>query len=215
MPKPTKLVILGAGGLAREVTALLEPRIARGELELLGFAEPPAGRHLGHFVAGYPCRELTHYKKANPDVTAVVAIATPGTREAVTMELDRLGLPLTTCIDETLRLSHTVQIGEGSILFAGTVLTADISLGRCVVLNPGCTVGHDTVIEDFVTVSPGAHIAGNVHIGRGAFIGIGASVCNGVEDRKLVVGEGAVVGAGACVIRDVAAGATVKGVPAA
>ena len=50
MPKPAKLVILGAGGLAREVAGLLEARIARGEIDLLGFAEAAGGRRLGGAV---------------------------------------------------------------------------------------------------------------------------------------------------------------------
>ena len=214
MSKPAKLVILGAGGLAREVAGLLEARIARGEVDLLGFAEAAGGRHLGGSVGGLPCRDLEDYRAGHPDLAALVAIGAPSKREAVAAELDRLGIPLATCIDDTLRPSRTVKIGDGSILLGGAALTVDISLGRCVVLNPGCTVSHDTVIEDFVWVSPGAHIAGNVHIRRGAFIGVGASISNGTEARKLTIGERAVVGAGACVIRDVAPGATVTGVPA-
>jgi sugar O-acyltransferase (sialic acid O-acetyltransferase NeuD family) len=214
MPQPKKLVIIGAGGLAREVAAQLESPLSRGEVDLLGFAEAVGGRHLGRSVDGYSCQELEHYIRATPDLTAIVAIGESSARARVGAELDGLGIPLETCVDESLFLSRTVRIGEGSILLSGSVLTANISLGRCVVLNPGCTVGHDTVIEDFVTISPGAHIAGNVHIRRGAFIGIGASICNGTEDRKLVIGARAIVGAGACVISDVASGATVKGVPA-
>ena len=214
MSKPAKLVILGAGGLARETAGLLEARIARGEVELLGFAEAAGGSRLGHSVDGYACRALEDYRAAHPDLVALVAIGAPDIREAVAGELDGLGIPLATCIDDTLWLSRTVRIGDGSLVFGGSVLTANVSLGRCVVVNPGCTVGHDSVLEDFVTLSPGAHIAGNVHIRRGAFIGIGASISNGTEERKLTIGARAVVGAGACVLQDVAPGATVVGVPA-
>jgi acetyltransferase-like isoleucine patch superfamily enzyme len=52
-------------------------------------------------------------------------------------------------------------------------------------------------------------LAGRVTIGEGAHIGAGAVVLAGLR-----VGAFAVVGAGAVVTRDVAAGATVMGVPA-
>ena len=55
----------------------------------------------------------------------------------------------------------------------------------------------------------GAHLAGGVRVGCGAFIGIGASIT-----QCRAIGDGATVGAGSVVIDDVPAYVTVKGVPA-
>lgn len=214
MPKPTKVVIIGAGGLAREVAWLLRAPALRGEIEVMGFADVPGGRHLGREFTGLPCRELTHYVSAHPKIAAVVAIGAPKAREKAFLDLDERGISHHTCIDGSAILSPSVRVGAGSVIFGGSTLTVDIVLGRAVILNPGCTVGHDTEIGDFVTITPGVHIAGNVHVERGAFIGIGATIFNGTEDGKLVIGEGATIGAGACVVRDVPAGVTVVGVPA-
>lgn len=71
------------------------------------------------------------------------------------------------------------------------------------------TVDHDARLADGVHICPGVALAGDVTCGESAFIGTGASVIRGVE-----IGAGAVVGAGAAVVDDVAAGATVVGVPA-
>jgi acetyltransferase-like isoleucine patch superfamily enzyme len=71
------------------------------------------------------------------------------------------------------------------------------------------TVGHDSVLEDFVRVFPGATISGDVHLGKGVTIGTGANVLPGIS-----IGPNASVGAGAVVTRDVPDGVTVTGVPA-
>jgi acetyltransferase-like isoleucine patch superfamily enzyme len=78
-----------------------------------------------------------------------------------------------------------------------------------VILNTGCTVDHHNMIGDYAHIVPGAHLGGDVTVGEGAFVCIGASVA---PQRK--VGAWATVGAGAVVIRDVPDGVTVVGVPA-
>ena len=77
------------------------------------------------------------------------------------------------------------------------------------ILNRGALVGHDVEIGDFVTVGPGANVAGLCRIGSGAYLGIGCVI----RDR-VTIGEGAVVGAGAVVTEDVPERVQVTGVPA-
>jgi acetyltransferase-like isoleucine patch superfamily enzyme len=100
-------------------------------------------------------------------------------------------------------------VGEGSVLCAGTVLTTQIRIGAHVNLNLNCTIGHDTVIEDFCNLSPGVNISGSVHLEEGVDIGTGAAV---VPGRR--VGRGSTVGAGAVVTSDVPPLSLAVGVPA-
>lgn len=103
----------------------------------------------------------------------------------------------------------------GNIVAAGVRMTNNIRLGNFGVYNLNCTVGHDCIIEDFVTISPGANISGNVKLSEGCYIGTNASILQGKSvDEKLVVGKESVVGAGAVVTKDVPDKAVVKGVPA-
>ncbi len=44
------------------------------------------------------------------------------------------------------------------------------------IINRGVNISHDDRIEDYVTISPGINIAGNVIIQEGAYIGIGSSI---------------------------------------
>lgn len=87
-------------------------------------------------------------------------------------------------------------------------------LGQHVQVLPMASIGHDVVLEDFVTVAPSAIISGYVHVGEAAFIGAGAVVVPGRADRPLAIGAGATVAAGAVVTKPVAPGRVVGGNPA-
>ena len=92
----------------------------------------------------------------------------------------------------------------------GAVIGAYARLGKGVIVNTSASVDHDCVVEDFAHLAPGTHLAGNVTVGSGAFLGVGVSV---VPHRR--IGEWSTVGAGATVIRDVPEASTAVGTPAA
>lgn len=48
---------------------------------------------------------------------------------------------------------------------AGAVINSDTKIGKGCIVNTGASVDHDGIIDDFVHISVGAHVAGNVHIG--------------------------------------------------
>lgn len=103
----------------------------------------------------------------------------------------------------------------GNIVFAGVRMTSDIRCGHFGIYNQNCTIAHDCIVEDYVTIGPGANISGNVHLKEGAYIGTGAVVLQGSSpEKKMIIGRYATVGAGAVVTRDVPDHQVVKGVPA-
>lgn len=211
MGKARPLVILGGGGFAREVAWLVEDinRLSGCSWEVVGYwvhQDDVDQRTIGHLPIVGP-RELVKYL---PELHAVAAIGSPGIRERAVAEAEGFGCRFATLVHPGVMFDHgTVTIGTGSVVCAGSVLTVDISVGEHVQINLDCTIGHDSVVDDFVTISPGCHISGNNHIGRGAFLGTGAVT---VERRR--IGASSTVGAGAVVVQDVQDGATVMGVPA-
>lgn len=55
----------------------------------------------------------------------------------------------------------------------GSVVNAGARVGDHVILNTCSSVDHDCIVEDFVHVSPGAHLAGNVTVKEGCHVGTG------------------------------------------
>ncbi|AMM19180.1 hypothetical protein AX769_02335 [Frondihabitans sp. PAMC 28766] len=210
----TELIVVGAGGAGREaidiVTALNKahpscftvvgvvddgPRAAHLErLERLGVP------HLGALKVG-----LTSF----PAARFVVGVADPAVRHRLYAQISAASRSFTTLIHPDAALGSDVTIGDGALIAAGVRISTGVRIDEQVHVAAGALIGHDTHLSGFTTVSPGAIVSGEVTVGPGAFVGAGAVVL-----QNLRVGMGSVVGAAACVVGDVAASTTVKGVPA-
>jgi len=195
----SNLYIVGAGGVGREA---LDVALAAG-VEVAGFLDDAPG--LGT-VRGLPVRGVAD---APARAEYVVAIAAPGPRERLSAALDAAGLRATSLIHPRAVIAPETTWGAGLLAMANCHISSSVTIGSHCQVHYNATVGHDTVLEDFATVYPGANVSGSVRLGRGATVGSGAVVLQG-----RTVGEGAFVGAGAVVTRDVAAGAVVVGSPA-
>jgi sugar O-acyltransferase (sialic acid O-acetyltransferase NeuD family) len=106
-------------------------------------------------------------------------------------------------------MTEFVTLGEGVIICAGCILTNQITIGNHVIINLDVTIGHDSIIEDFCTLSPGVHISGRNKIGEGANVGTGAVTIQGI-----VIGRWSIIGAGAVVAQDIPDKVVAVGVPA-
>ncbi len=139
----------------------------------------------------------------------VIGIGAGAVRCQLDARLTAAGLTPMVLVHPMATVGGDNRIAEGCILAAGARVTTNITLGRHTQLHVNSTIGHDSVLGDFVSVYPGATVSGSVHLADGVTIGTGANVLPGIT-----IGAGAFVGAGAVVISDVEAGATVAGVPA-
>jgi sugar O-acyltransferase (sialic acid O-acetyltransferase NeuD family) len=208
------LLIYGSSGFGREVAwQVTKPSYSTVDTVLRAFINDIPDAQ-GIPVHGFPVLSLEDAYRQFPGALCVVAVGEPALRETLVQRATTAGLSFDTLICDTVMRSPSVTVGEGSIICAGCILTVDITIGRHAHINLDCTVGHDAVLEDYVTLAPGVHVSGWVRIERGAYIGTGANIINGNADKPLIIGAGAVIGAGATVIRDIPAGVTAVGLPA-
>ena len=209
LPRP--LVIVGAGGLGREIAVLVaQLNEAGSNWDLQGFYDDrvPATPTL----AGLPYLGTVADLNASPTPLAVaVAVGSSAARAAVVGRLTsaQLTFPALVHPQVALRVHQRISIGAGCLIQRGCILTCDITLGRFVLLNLGCTVGHDAGLQDFCSLMPHANVGGGAHLETGVYLGTNATVIHQVR-----VGARTVVGAGAVAVRDLPAGITAVGVPA-
>ena len=112
-------------------------------------------------------------------------------------------------IHPSVIISNKVEIGEGSIFCAGNIITTNIRIGKHVVVNLDCTIGHDAIINDYCSFMPSVNISGDTEIGECSFFGTGSLIIN---QRK--VGENVTIGAGSSVIKNIPDNCTAIGNPA-
>lgn len=99
--------------------------------------------------------------------------------------------------------------GRGGVVCPGVRISDDVRIGNYVSLGSNVTIGHDVKLRHYVTVNPGANVSGNVSVEKMSLIGGGSFI-----REKIRIESGSVVGGGAVVVKNVAAGTTVIGVPA-
>jgi sugar O-acyltransferase (sialic acid O-acetyltransferase NeuD family) len=204
-----EVAVYGCGGFGRGIAWLAQMCGA----QVVCFIDDDESMQ-GRLINAIPAVTLTEARRKFPDARVAVAVNEPRTREMLTSRAESAGFDLATLVHPRVELSPWVRLGQGSIVREGCCFSVNVELGRHVLLNMDCTVGHDVVVGDFVSLAPGAHVSGFVHLGRRAYVGTGAVVLQGWQGAPLVIGEDAVIGAGACVTKSVAPGETVVGVPA-
>lgn len=205
------LIIVGASGFGREVAWLVE-RINKKEptWNLLGFVDDNQELH-GTMINAYPvlggCDCLPQY----PDAYVVCAVGAARVRKLIISKITQIApnTRFAVLIDPSVEKSDLVTVGEGTIICAHTIITVNIAIGKHVIINLDCTVGHDAVLHDYVTVYPSVNISGNTDIGECAELGTGMQIIQGKT-----VGANAIIGAGAVVVKDIPENCTAVGSPA-
>ena len=210
-----RLVVVGAGGLGREIVDIVEAlnaRCAVPAFELLGVLDDsPSPSTLARLEE----RGLIYlgtvdaWIASKPTASFTIGIADPRHRRNLDARLVAAGLSAATLLHPAATIGSRVVLGDGSIVCAGARLTTNIHTGRHAHIHVNATVGHDSELGHYASVYPQSAISGNCIVGDGATVGASATVIQGLS-----VGRGAFVGAGAVVTVDVAPDSTVKGIPA-
>lgn len=205
-----KLAIFGASGFSREVQDIA---FILGYKEIVFIDKKIGGSTSSLLVV----TEDKVYALAQAGYKFTIGIGNAMIRKEISDRFD--DLEYVNLIHPTATFGYE-QLGRiekrvGNIICAGTRMTNNIQIGNFGVYYLNCTVAHDCIIEDFVTISPGANISGNVRISTGAYIGTNACILQGKSlTEKMIIGKNSIVGAGSVVTKNVPDNTIVKGIPA-
>lgn len=209
-----KIAIYGAGGFGREVAWLAETTIIDGKgVEVVCFIDDDESV-CGSMLNDIEVLSLSGAKKKHPDAAVVSGIGVPKIRELTMDKAQAAGFEFVALVHKRTEMSKLIEIGEGTVICAGNILTTNITIKKHVQINLDCTIGHDVVVDDYATISPGVHISGYVHIGKRVHIGTGAVIINGTKENPIVIEDDVIIGAGASVTKSIPKGMTWGGVPA-
>ena len=200
------LILVAASGLAREA---LQAVRAGGEYEAVGFVDEDPARH-GEVIDGVTVLGGLETVPRSPDTAVLLCAGSGAARASLASRLELPESRWATVVHPGATVAPTCAVGAGSILLAGCVLTAAVTVGRHVVAMPNVVLTHGDVVGDFATLCAGVSLGGRAQVGPRAYIGMNAGVREG---RR--IGADAVVGMGSVVLSDVPDHQTWVGVPAA
>jgi sugar O-acyltransferase (sialic acid O-acetyltransferase NeuD family) len=129
-------------------------------------------------------------------------------RAGIYHECKQRGYELISYVSSNAHVAPDVSIGDNCFVLDGTVVQPYTRVGSDVILWSGSHVGHDSAIEDHVFVAPRAAIAGNCRIGELTFVGVNATLRDGIT-----IAPESIIGAGAVVMRDTTRGEVLRAEP--
>lgn len=203
------LIIVGTGGVGRETAQIVEEiNQVNKEWNILGFVDDNKDL-IGKKINRYRVIGNRNYlNNFTEKVYVIIAIANPYVKEELVKYLTNENINFATIIHPSVRLNSTIKIGEGCIIYPGVIMTVNTNIGNHVIISPKCGIGHDCLIEDYVTLLWNVNVSGNELIRKGATLGSGSTIIQGLE-----IGKNSYVGAGTVVIRNIEENKTAVGVP--
>ncbi len=205
------IAIFGAGGFGREVKTIIDAinKLIPNSYNFIGFYDDGIERDT--IINGFPVLGGTEdLNKIISDLDLVIAIGDSKIKKKIIEKINNEFILFPSLIHPNASVSFdNVTLGKGCIVCEGTIITCNITIGDFVIFNLMCTVGHDTVIEDFCAFMPAVNISGEVFIRESVYVGTGAKIINLLE-----IGKNTIVGAGAVVSKSLPENCTAVGIPA-
>lgn len=205
------IIIIGAGGFGREIKFLIDDiNKIEYKFNIIGFIDDnlPKGQIInGIEVLG----DLNFLVKLNKPISIVLGIGDPIVKKKIISAIqNNTFFNFPNLIHPNVIIgTDEVILGHGNVICAGNIITCNINIKNFVTLNLSCTVGHDTIINDFASFMPSVNISGEVLINECVYVGTGAKIINQLE-----IGEKTIVGAGAVVSKSLPSNCTAVGIPA-
>ena len=210
--KGAKIAIIGGAGFGREVADIA---LELGYEDIVYLSTDPTEEK----VMGFPLFEDNHEVVQNlqeNNYGFVIGIGDTKTRKMVVEKYPELNYPNIIHPSVTFGYKQRAQLEntKGNIMAAGCRFTNNISFGDFGVFNLNSTVGHDCIIEDYVSLMANVVVSGNVKIETGVYIGSGAVIIQGNDAKKNLIEAYAFIGMGSVVLGRVKANVKVFGNPA-
>lgn len=193
-----KLAIFGTGGFAKE---LLDLAIDQGYCEVVFLAQS-AGE--SQKLLGFPVISEAKYLNLI-DFDFVIGVADPKVRKKIYEQYPDLSYPNLVHSQSSLGygIRDELRASKGIVIAAGARITNSCVLSDFVIVSFNCTVGHDCILDSYVSVMPGANLSGCVHLKQGVYVGTNATILPGNLNQFKLIDEYSVIGAGAVVVKNI------------
>ncbi|RHV63620.1 transferase [Clostridiaceae bacterium OM02-2AC] len=204
-----EIAIIGAGGFGREVLWLIS-RINKinNNYKIIGFFDDEISidTAIGNYKVIGKIDDLKHYSES---LNICVAIGNSLIRKDVICKIKCIKQFCFPNLIDPNSIVNVENLGEGNIICANNICTIDYKIGNFNIINLSCTIGHDAILKDFITIYPNVNISGSVSIENLCEIGTGTKIIQGLK-----IGCNSIIGAGAVINKNIPSNVVAVGVPA-
>lgn len=181
-----KVVVIGASGHGKVIADI----ILKSHDILVGFIDDGVAKDTIIFD-NYKVLGDTTMVNEYKDCLFIIGVGTNEIRKKIA---DKLDVNYYIAIHPNAIIASQVHIEEGTCVMAKTVINMDAHIGKHCIINTGSIVEHDCVLHDYVHVSPNATVCGGVEVGELTQIGASATIRNYKNiTANTTIGMGAVV----------------------
>ncbi len=201
------VVIVGAGGFAREMHELLPSFLVGTKYTFQGFL----GRDCGSLTAsqlGGPLLGDPERYSPSQDQRFVLAIGEMEARLRIVDRLQCQGGQFLTLIHPRALVASTAELASGVIIYPFAAVSNNAKLDACVKLNYYASVGHDTQLGKCCLLAPYATVNGFSVLEDGCYMSTHSTVAPQVR-----MGEQAKLSANSAAMQNVPPNSIVFGVP--
>jgi len=204
------VVVIGTSGHAKVIVDILKKDSNYRLLGCLAHSKADIESFCGIPVLGEDA-ELSDLVERYQIHALVIGVGDNFRRSQIAARIQQFnpGVQFARAIHPQAIIAEDVQIGEGSVVMAGTVINSGCQIGRHCIVNSRASLDHDSILEDFSSLAPGVTSGGDCHIEQFSAVNIGAILAHGVT-----VGRHSVVGAGSLLLQSVESHVVAYGSPA-
>jgi len=165
-----KIFIIGAGGVGREILAVLQHTSLKNDFEVAGFIDD--GVESGILINGIKVAGGIEYLLKKENASVVIGIGNPKIRRQLINKLSDKNFDYPVIIHPKVSLhdSSRIAVGKGTFITEGCIITTDVSIGDFCFLNIGVTINHDAKIEENCVLMPGVRVTCGVNLGADSFV---------------------------------------------
>jgi sugar O-acyltransferase (sialic acid O-acetyltransferase NeuD family) len=205
----TEIVLVGAGGLGREVlNYVLEAIRPSPHMRVKGFLDDNPDT-LRPDRCEFPLLGSILDYPIQPQDRFVMAIGDCVTRAELIRKMEARGARFITIIHPTAYVASNASVGNGCIVGPFSAIGSDATVGDHVLLTWYSSLAHDSISHPFAVLSPYSTANGGAILEEGVFLGTHA-----VIHPMIRVGAWSKVASGSVVYRDVPPNCLASGNPA-
>lgn len=179
--------MVGGGGFCKSVIDVAED----AGYEILGILDLPSEvgkKCLGYEIIGTD-DDIIKYVESAEFVVTVGHIKNSVLRRKIYEKIKSVGGKVATIVAKDAYVSRHARIGEGSLIMHKAILSAEVEVGVCTIINTLVNISHEAKIGDFCHVSTCASVNGACVVADDTFIGSQSVINQGISVCKSIVGS--------------------------